>query len=307
MSGQMKGYQHISKIEERLYLGDISSACNDATLSDLNIQMVITLLDTELPNERKVESIEYHHLIADDRADEDLLTHFPQMNAWITFAQSRDLNVLVHCRAGVSRSATIVLAFLMNKYQMSYTIAKQLVRSKRPQIDPNSGFEIQLIIYEEMNFRLNPNNRKFRQYLLDFLLFNSLVKNSINAYFDRRQYCESLTHVKTGNTYQCFDCGQKLFSEIHVIQKQMSANDESKIKVCDDIYVEPQFWMKDTLKGVYNSQNFSDTNIKCPTCQKKLGFFREFFKPFECECSFHRKLFCLYIKIKAKKVKINVK
>lgn len=57
-------------------------------------------------------------------------------------------NVLVHCVAGISRSATIVIAYLMRKYGMSYFEALNYVQQKRPIVDPNPGFVKQLQKYE---------------------------------------------------------------------------------------------------------------------------------------------------------------
>ena len=53
-------------------------------------------------------------------------------------------NVLVHCQAGVSRSATIVIAYMMRKYQYSMDVAVDRVKKRRPYIDPNKGFMKQL-------------------------------------------------------------------------------------------------------------------------------------------------------------------
>lgn len=52
--------------------------------------------------------------------------------------------VLVHCFAGVSRSATIVIAYLMQEFGMGYTEATQYVRKQRYFINPNEGFKKQL-------------------------------------------------------------------------------------------------------------------------------------------------------------------
>lgn len=56
--------------------------------------------------------------------------------------------VLVHCYAGVSRSATIVISYLMKHHRMSYSEARKYLRSKRPCICPNPGFSRQLMEYE---------------------------------------------------------------------------------------------------------------------------------------------------------------
>ena len=50
---------------------------------------------------------------------------------------------MVHCKVGASRSATIVLAFLMIKRYMTVQEAVRMVRAKR-EIAPNEGFLQQL-------------------------------------------------------------------------------------------------------------------------------------------------------------------
>ena len=48
--------------------------------------------------------------------------------------------MLVHCGAGVSRSATVVIAYLMVKEQIGVEEAMAKVKAKRKCVDPNSGF-----------------------------------------------------------------------------------------------------------------------------------------------------------------------
>lgn len=57
--------------------------------------------------------------------------------------------VLVHCNAGVSRAAAIVIGFLMNSEEISFTSAFSLVKNARPSICPNAGFMEQLRTYQE--------------------------------------------------------------------------------------------------------------------------------------------------------------
>ena len=49
-------------------------------------------------------------------------------------------NVLVHCFAGVSRSASIIIAYLMKEKNNTYKEAFSFVKAKRSIIDPNFGF-----------------------------------------------------------------------------------------------------------------------------------------------------------------------
>lgn len=66
--------------------------------------------------------------------------------------------VLVHCVAGVSRSATICLAYLTKYYCRSLRDAYHLMYSKRPMVRPNLGFWRQLIHYEQVTSWLSPSH-----------------------------------------------------------------------------------------------------------------------------------------------------
>lgn len=53
---------------------------------------------------------------------------------------ANECKVLVHCHRGVSRSATIVIMYLMRKFKLTLRDAYKLVKSRRDKIDPNAGF-----------------------------------------------------------------------------------------------------------------------------------------------------------------------
>jgi protein-tyrosine phosphatase len=57
-------------------------------------------------------------------------------------------NVLVHCQMGMSRSSSLVIAFLMKEYGMDYHIAKKFAKDRRPIVQPNEGFERELKKFE---------------------------------------------------------------------------------------------------------------------------------------------------------------
>jgi protein-tyrosine phosphatase len=148
---QLLSTDSCSKIEENLYLGDYESAKDELLLRRLNIGYVLSVItaDIELPI---YKGITYFRIPADDIEEQDLLTHFSTTNDYIRNCQHRGGNVLVHCLAGISRSATVVIAYIMKKYRMSYTNAENYVSCKRSIIAPNEGFVRQLKVYGS-NFR----------------------------------------------------------------------------------------------------------------------------------------------------------
>ena len=74
---------------------------------------------------------------------EDIGAVFPAFFAFVDRA-GPDAGVLVHCEAGVSRSATLVVALLMHTERLRFHDAYDRVRALRPQVLPNLGFATQL-------------------------------------------------------------------------------------------------------------------------------------------------------------------
>jgi protein-tyrosine phosphatase len=71
--------------------------------------------------------------------------------------------VLVHCAAGVSRSTSVVLAYLMTRKGMSLADALQFVRKVRPIVSPNPGFLDQLKVLEECSGNISEANDTYRR------------------------------------------------------------------------------------------------------------------------------------------------
>lgn len=65
-------------------------------------------------------------------------------------AINRGGGVLVHCFAGVSRSSTCVIAYLMQEKDMSFEEAFSYASKRRPVIFPNMGFQRQLTEFERL-------------------------------------------------------------------------------------------------------------------------------------------------------------
>ena len=71
---------------------------------------------------------------------ENLAKHFSTCNKFIKNSIDQGGTVFVHCYAGVSRSASIVCAYLMYEHKMPMFYALSLIKQKRPIAFPNPGF-----------------------------------------------------------------------------------------------------------------------------------------------------------------------
>ena len=73
-------------------------------------------------------------------AEADIKEHFSSSFAIIDAAAASGSAVFVHCSRGVSRSASLCIAYLMRKEKWSAKVAREFVEAARPLILPNEGF-----------------------------------------------------------------------------------------------------------------------------------------------------------------------
>ncbi|XP_068597819.1 dual specificity protein phosphatase 19-like [Brachionichthys hirsutus] len=83
-----------------------------------------------------------------DLPETDVTSYLEECSSFIDQARGQDGVVLVHCNAGVSRSSSIVIGYLMLKEELSFDDAYSQVKLARPSIRPNPGFYHQLQIYK---------------------------------------------------------------------------------------------------------------------------------------------------------------
>ena len=126
--------QEISKIDEHLYLGDCHGATNHSLLEALNIRHILQLIP--MPEDRNLESrIGYLRLPIRGGKNIDIEPIIPQTLSYIHGAVSNGENILVHCKHGMNRSASIVVAFIMAAKNMTFIDAEKAVIAKRPIIE----------------------------------------------------------------------------------------------------------------------------------------------------------------------------
>nr|Q39491.1 RecName: Full=Dual specificity protein phosphatase [Chlamydomonas moewusii]CAA54910.1 tyrosine phosphate [Chlamydomonas moewusii] len=79
-----------------------------------------------------------------DMEGQDIVALLPSCFQFLQQAQASGGVCLVHCLAGISRSASVVIAYLMWTQGMPYTEARAMVRRARSKVYPNTGFTLQL-------------------------------------------------------------------------------------------------------------------------------------------------------------------
>ena len=130
---------------DRLYIGSQDSAVNLPALNECKITHILnvaTVIENTFPEQYKYLNIQLL-----DLPQTNIRKVFSQTNEFIKQAIANNGCVLVHCNAGISRSASIVLAYLLGIHYMKYEDAYQLLKTARSMIRPNIGFVQQLKEY----------------------------------------------------------------------------------------------------------------------------------------------------------------
>jgi len=137
-----------SKILDYLYLGSEWNASNLEELGQNSITHILNVtreIDNFFP-----ANFEYKNIRVYDEEATDLLRHFDTTYRFIREAKEKGGHVLVHCKMGISRSASVVISFMMKEYELE--LAQTLIRVKelRSVVNPNKSFIKQLEVYEGM-------------------------------------------------------------------------------------------------------------------------------------------------------------
>merc|ERR1719376_1690623 len=115
-----------------LYLGCAKDAASEEVLSKYGITHILNVTP-DLPNVFESDSRYcYKQIPIIDHWSQNLSQFFPEAIQFIDEARSRGNGVLVHCLAGISRSVTLTVAYLMNTRRWSLNYEKQLGLTSRP-------------------------------------------------------------------------------------------------------------------------------------------------------------------------------
>lgn len=137
---------HADEVWPRLYIGDQEMAADRRELSRLGITHVLNCAQNKWrcgAEHYAGMNITYHGIEAHDSPAFDMSVNFYPAADFIHKALCGGGKVLVHCTVGVSRSATLVLAYLMIRHNLTLVEAIRTVKDHRG-VTPNRGFLRQL-------------------------------------------------------------------------------------------------------------------------------------------------------------------
>lgn len=151
------------EIQDGLFLGAVSAAARTDVLRSRGISVVLTVA-SDLRLSLPPDSFEHHVIGVRDEPEADILACLPQAFAVLDAARAQHKKVLVHCFSGVSRSATVCIAHMMKEARARQATAApsassslpllanafNMVKTRRPCIEPNAGFMRSLIAFEQL-------------------------------------------------------------------------------------------------------------------------------------------------------------
>ncbi|XP_008422418.1 protein phosphatase Slingshot homolog 1 isoform X1 [Poecilia reticulata] len=133
-------------IFDHVYLGSEWNASNLEELQNCGVGYILNVtreIDNFFPG-----MFSYHNVRVYDEDATDLLAHWNDTYNFIVKAKKNNSKCLVHCKMGVSRSASTVIAYAMKEYGWSLEKAYNYIKQKRGIAQPNAGFMRQLAEYE---------------------------------------------------------------------------------------------------------------------------------------------------------------
>ncbi|KAL3421949.1 dual specificity phosphatase [Phlyctema vagabunda] len=144
-----------SRVTDYMYLGNLGHANNPDLLREMGIGQILSVGETATWRDGEMESWGPDNVMIVQRVQDNgvdpLTDEFERCLEFIERGKANKTATLVHCRVGVSRSATICIAEVMRTYGLSFPRAYCFVRARRLNviIQPHLRFSYELLKWEE--------------------------------------------------------------------------------------------------------------------------------------------------------------
>jgi len=163
-----------------LYLGGVAAADTKALVDQGFRGVVCCMRELEFPTKQWSSDLEYCRVDVEDTSREPIEDYFDEATDFLHSFVVQKKPVLVHCRAGVSRSASVVVAYVMRFCGLSLHDAFFLVRSRRNIITPNLGFMNKLTLYEA-EIKNSESSIDLQKYMLWYSMPNRALIPHLHA------------------------------------------------------------------------------------------------------------------------------
>lgn len=146
---------YIVEVVPGLFMGDLSTSQNFTILREKRIDVIVNLC---AKNGERVthEEIQYIDFNLSDREDFEILSHFDRICTVIHEKIKQGQRVFVHCQKGISRSPTIMIAYMIRYQQTGYEDAFDQLKKLSPNVGPNFSFLLDLQTYEKLTLPKSP-------------------------------------------------------------------------------------------------------------------------------------------------------
>ncbi|TMW67193.1 hypothetical protein Poli38472_012309 [Pythium oligandrum] len=147
------GYQHrdVSVVLDHVLLGGEANASNHEELVTKGVTHICNCAAHQVENRFEGEFF-YITLQLRDALDEDLMPFFQTVTGFLKRVELLRGRALIHCVSGISRSAALLIAYLMIDKRLVLRDAYNHVKAIRRFVQPNQAFRLQLAKYELMLF-----------------------------------------------------------------------------------------------------------------------------------------------------------
>ena len=147
-ASEVPSQSELTEILPNLYISDINAAECPSTLSSLGITHILSAMCGTVHIPTTLLPIRTLQVPLLDTPFAELAAFLPNTTDFLTDAlRDKNAKVLVHCVKGVSRSASVISAYLIARYGWTTDQAVNFVQSKRMNAQPNRGFISQLDEY----------------------------------------------------------------------------------------------------------------------------------------------------------------
>ena len=132
-----------------MYLSGKTIAEDCQMLKKYKITHVLNVASAYVKSPCKLD-IKYKEFDLLDSSEQQIIHLFEESNKFITSAKINNGRILIHCYAGISRSVSFIIAYLMKINRINLENSLMFIKSKRCIANPNQGFLIQLEKYYQM-------------------------------------------------------------------------------------------------------------------------------------------------------------